>query len=276
MNKNQILGVLGVGLLAVGAFLPIVRVPVIGSVTYFRGGQGDGIFILIFAVLGAFFIYRKFYRWLLFPGAASLVLLIYGFFNLQRILGELESRANAQLARMADSSLRDTAAGMADAAVESIHLQWGWAVLLAGALLCIAAGLLKPELRTDSITEAIKRLDPSVLKKRPFARKKSSRKKAPAETMPKPNFTAPIVGDDSRACSIEGRKYLVSKNFEQALAAFSKAIDLDPTNRSAYYHRGLVYRKLGQKRLAQSDFQVAAELGHRTAQGITAAQKFFS
>jgi tetratricopeptide (TPR) repeat protein len=275
MNKIKILGMSGVGLLGVGTFLPIVDVPVAGGVTYFRGGQGDGIFILIFAVLGAFFIYRKFYRWLLFPGAAALVLLTYGFFNLQRILGTLESQVKAESAGVTDSALRDTVAGMADTAVRTIHLQWGWAILLAGALLLIAAGLLKPELRTDSITEAIKRLDPSVLKKLPFSRKQPSKKETRVEPSFPMDFTASIAGDDSRACCIEGRKYLISKNFEQALAAFSKAVDLDPTNRSAYYHRGLVYQKLGQKRLAQSDFQAAAEMGHRTARGLTVNKKFF-
>jgi tetratricopeptide (TPR) repeat protein len=274
MNKNQILGICGVALLLIGTFLPIVSVPVIGSVNYFRGGQGDGIFILIIVVLASFFIYRRLYRWLLFPGLGSLALLLYGYFHLNRIVGEIKYQMNAGLTQLADNPMKDTVAEMANAAIDSIQLQWGWGVLLLGALLLIVAGMLKPGIRTDSITEAIKLLEPSVLKKLPFSRKKL--KKEPKNTVPEPAFTAPIQSDDAREISAEGRKHLISGSLEQALAAFSKAIDNDPTNRSAYFHRGLVYQKLGQKRLARSDFQAAAELGHRTAQGIVASKKFFS
>jgi tetratricopeptide (TPR) repeat protein len=190
------------------------------------------------------------------------------------MIGEIKSETNAGLAQLADNPLKETVAGMANAAVDSIRLQWGWVVLLLGALLLIAAGLLKPGIRTDSITEAIKMLDPSVLKKLPFTRKKPPTEQS--KTLPEPAFTASIQSEDVCEICTEGRKHLVSGNLEQSLSAFSKAIDRDPTNRSAYFHRGLVYQKLGQKRLARSDFQSAAELGHRTAQGMVASKKFFS
>jgi tetratricopeptide (TPR) repeat protein len=273
MHKNQILGLCGVALLAIGTFLPIVTVPMAGSVTYFHNEHG--ILLLIFAAVAAFFVFRKRYRWLVFPGAAALVLLGYGFFNLKRTLAEVQPRFNAEWVDGSNTPLPDAAAAMVNGALEKIQFQWGWGILLAGALLLILAGLLRPQLRTDSITEAIKSLDPSVLKRLPFSRKRGPKKEIPVEAAPQPDFTAPIAGDDSRECGIEGRKYLLSNNFEQALAALSKAIDLDPTNRSAYYHRGLVYQKLGQKRLAQSDFQAAADLGHRTAQGLSASKKLF-
>jgi tetratricopeptide (TPR) repeat protein len=170
--------------------------------------------------------------------------------------------------------MKDSVAGMAKAAVDSVQLEWGWVVLLLGALLLIAAGLLKPGIRTDSITDAIKMLDPSVLKKLPFARKKPPKEQI--KMAPEPAFTASIQSEDVCEICTEGRNHLISGNLEQSLAAFSKAIDRDPTNRSAYFHRGLVYQKLGQKRLARSDFQAAAELGHRTAQGMVASKKFSS
>jgi len=42
---------------------------------------------------------------------------------------------------------------------------------------------------------------------------------------------------------------------------FSKAIEFDPANNLAYYNRGLVYDRVGDKIAAQRDFVRAKQLG---------------
>ncbi|MGB8989707.1 MAG: hypothetical protein WCC37_24130, partial [Candidatus Sulfotelmatobacter sp.] len=41
-RTKQILAILGALLLFVGVFLPIVSMPIVGSLNYFHNGQGDG------------------------------------------------------------------------------------------------------------------------------------------------------------------------------------------------------------------------------------------
>jgi len=49
MRKRQLVGLAGTILLAVGVFLPLVSMPLIGSLTYFNNGRGDGVIVLILA-----------------------------------------------------------------------------------------------------------------------------------------------------------------------------------------------------------------------------------
>ncbi len=48
---KQMLGFLGSVLLFLGVFMPIVSAPIIGSLNYLQNGRGDGVIILVFAIL---------------------------------------------------------------------------------------------------------------------------------------------------------------------------------------------------------------------------------
>ena len=41
---------LAAAIMALGAFCPIVYMPVVGSITYVMGGRGDGIFVVLSAM----------------------------------------------------------------------------------------------------------------------------------------------------------------------------------------------------------------------------------
>lgn len=56
--------------------------------------------------------------------------------------------------------------------------------------------------------------------------------------------------------------------YEQALADYSRAIELDPNLAEAYYNRGLVRLAQKQQELAISDLSKAGELGLYTAYSI--------
>ncbi len=51
------------------------------------------------------------------------------------------------------------------------------------------------------------------------------------------------------------------QDYTSALSAFSKAIELKPDFGEAYYNRGYVYFKLGNKNLGAADLSKAGELG---------------
>lgn len=50
-------------------------------------------------------------------------------------------------------------------------------------------------------------------------------------------------------------------DFTSALAAFNKAVDLKPDFGEAYYNRGYVYFRLGNRAAGTSDLSKAGELG---------------
>lgn len=80
------------------------------------------------------------------------------------------------------------------------------------------------------------------------------------------------AGDSAYAQNSEGRNLLQAENYQGALRAFSRAIELDPDYLFAYRNRAEVYRRLGRSVEAEADEevwgnppQVAAERGSARA-----------
>jgi hypothetical protein len=72
--------------------------------------------------------------WITGFGAAGV--LAFTFFNFQSELKQLKTQMQTDLK---DNPFR----GVADVAVQSIQLQWGWAVLVIGIVLLVAAAAMK-------------------------------------------------------------------------------------------------------------------------------------
>jgi hypothetical protein len=121
--------------MALGAFCPIVRFPLVGSMNYFMGGRGDGIFIVgcsaaIIALVA--FGYRR-TTGILAAGALFTMMLA-----LVRLAVEL-SKAQTALAHDAGPF-----AGLASLIANSVGLEWGWLLLIGGALAVVVLALLAP------------------------------------------------------------------------------------------------------------------------------------
>jgi hypothetical protein len=111
----------GAGILFIGAFCPIASTAFGGSVTYFNNGHGDGIVVLVLAVIGALFAFfhRTGLVWI--DGAIIAAMAAYDMNNAaQRISG------NAY-----------------------VQLSWGWAVIFVGAALFLAAPFIS---RWDAVS----------------------------------------------------------------------------------------------------------------------------
>src|ERR1043165_399933 len=50
-RTKYLLGIAGSLVLFVGVFTPIVSMPVVGNVNYFQNGEGDGVIVLILALI---------------------------------------------------------------------------------------------------------------------------------------------------------------------------------------------------------------------------------
>ena len=57
-----------------------------------------------------------------------------------------------------------------------------------------------------------------------------------------------------------GNKYLLSEDYESAISAFSKAIEIDSMNAEAYVGRGDAYKAQGDYVSAWSDYETAQEM----------------
>jgi hypothetical protein len=142
MKTKQQLGLIGSIILFVGVFTPIVSVPFMGNLNYFQNGQGDGTIILILSLISLILVLTHKYNGLWFTSLGSLAVMTFTFVNFQMKMSQAKADMHSELA---DNPFR----GLADMAMQSVQLQWGWALLIVGIALLIASAALKDESQAD-------------------------------------------------------------------------------------------------------------------------------
>jgi hypothetical protein len=131
MNR-QVVGFIGAAALGLGVFMPLVSMPIVGTINYFNNGRGDGIIVLVLALVAALLVGIKRYGWLWIVALASLGLIGYSYMNVS---------ASITLMKVQLELEKNPFAGLVN-----VQMQWGWGVLLLGViLLCVAAGMREPE-----------------------------------------------------------------------------------------------------------------------------------
>ena len=136
MKIRQLLGILGSTLLFLGVFMPIVKLPIVGDLNYFANGRGDGVLVLGLAVASLIFVLIKWYRELWITSLGTAAILAVTFYNLQSKMSQMKAQVETDLK---DNPFR----GLADLAIQSVQLQWGWAVLVIAVVLLIATAAMK-------------------------------------------------------------------------------------------------------------------------------------
>jgi hypothetical protein len=137
MPPRQLMGVIGVVMVAVGVFCPFVSFPIVGSISYFANGKGDGTIVLAAALLAGGLVLGHYYKQAGLLGAAILALIGFAVFQFQSKMGE----AKAEMTR----DLHDNPfSGLAEGMMNTVQLQWGIGLMVVGALLIIAAAVWNP------------------------------------------------------------------------------------------------------------------------------------
>jgi Type IV pilin-like G and H, putative len=135
LDLVQLMGFGGVICLLIGLFSPIVSFGAL-SVTFFQQGSYEGILLLILAVASAILLAKRNFVWLWATAANAGLLVVLSFLGRLHLIQEAKSKLATE---MAGNPFR----GLADLAMQSLQLQWGWIFLIGGAALLQVALLMR-------------------------------------------------------------------------------------------------------------------------------------
>jgi hypothetical protein len=83
--------------LLVGAFLPLITIPILGKMNYIQKGTDDGIIVLALAADSAFLTAARKYRGLLATGLATLALLAFTCVIIQAHISRVHAEMEPEL-----------------------------------------------------------------------------------------------------------------------------------------------------------------------------------
>ena len=146
MNTKLLLGVLGSSILFIGVFMPIISIPVVGGRNYFQNGRGDGAIVLLLAVLSLGLVISKRYKALWGTGLASLSVMSFSFFNVWSIMSQDSTELKSKF-------MADPFEGLAELAMQSAQLEWGWAVLMIGVVSVLTSAFFKERINQLEVKE---------------------------------------------------------------------------------------------------------------------------
>lgn len=135
-NKKQLFGVAGGLLMIVGVLMPVISIPIAGSITYFNNGQGDGAIVGIAGLLSVILASVKKFGALWITGIGGLAVTIFSFVA---VLVKLDQVRSQMLAKLEGNPF----SGLAEGLMASVQLQYGWAVLLIGCLGVVSAAAIR-------------------------------------------------------------------------------------------------------------------------------------
>lgn len=135
-DKRFLYSIAAVASIVLGLFAPIVSLPFKGSINYLAGGRGDGMIVLALAIASTYLLLKSDFRKLLYTGVASLIVIFTGFFYFQLTIGKAIRTMNSTLE---GNPFR----GLADAAMSSVGIEWGWLFLISGSVGLMVVSKLK-------------------------------------------------------------------------------------------------------------------------------------
>ena len=127
---RMLLAVTAAVILVIGTFTPMVSLPFIGGIDYFRDGYGDGYILLILAGLSAALAVTGRWKQVLVPALGSLAAILWTFLGVQDTIAQARSGAAAELTGNPHE-------GLAASVMASIQWEWGWVLLFAGSGLLV-------------------------------------------------------------------------------------------------------------------------------------------
>jgi len=147
-RMKQKLGLIGALVLFVGVFMPVLHVPIVGNINYFQNGKGDGTIILILALISSGLLIRGKFEALWYTGLSSIGVMGFTLINFQMKMSKVKAQMETDLA---DNPFRE----LADLTIDLVQFQWGWSVLVVGAVLLMASAAIKDDPRENYLLDKI-------------------------------------------------------------------------------------------------------------------------
>jgi hypothetical protein len=137
LRIRQIVAVVGGLVLVIGTAMPLIHIPIVGAISYLRhpsefGGCEGAVMILAIAALSILLALLERFRVLWLTGMVVLA-------QLGATVVEFHHRAATIVAQADATGVSDPVTMWAGAMLERAHLEWGIAVVAAGALLIVIA-----------------------------------------------------------------------------------------------------------------------------------------
>lgn len=126
-------GLLGCALAGIGVFLPMLQAPIVGQVTYFLNGHGDGVFVLIAAIVSAVASFYGVAFVAPLGGIVTLGFLAFYYTHVQSLL------AGAQASMQQNAGIFS---GLGDMLLQSVQFEYGFYVMIIGGALMIVSVLI--------------------------------------------------------------------------------------------------------------------------------------
>jgi len=118
LDIAQALGIAGIVLTILGIFSPVMTMPVVGTLNYFRNGTAEAIILIILTVFSVFFLLKKHYSWLYGSSVWALFLVSGTFLYYQSVFSDMKASVDRELS---GNPFR----GLADLAMAGTGLSWG-------------------------------------------------------------------------------------------------------------------------------------------------------
>ena len=131
MVVTWLVGGLGVLLLIGSVFVPLLDVPIMGSLNLLNFSWPLSILLIVVALASATFLGLRWHRWSFLCGLIVLFLTSYWLFQILKIQRELQSD-------IGDDELSQLFGGII---TQMFQPQWGWAVLFLGSILIVVAAI---------------------------------------------------------------------------------------------------------------------------------------
>ncbi len=163
MSTKHVMAVIGAALLFVGAFSPVVTVPILGDFSYFQMpeaavkqgyvnvGHLVGVSLVVLAGISLSLALTRKYAGLWFTGSIGAAIPIATFFVLQAGVARARSKIDTKLQLIPIRLLAQRLQHVADASLSTISIQWGCALLLVAAALLLAAASMKDTPRVATV-----------------------------------------------------------------------------------------------------------------------------
>jgi hypothetical protein len=135
----QTVALVGAVAVGVGVFLPLVRAPIVGNLSYFGNGFGEGVLLILLMGLAIVFILMARPRLVYIPGGLSAVLLVWFLLKFNAIVADLRRGIPSDdlgiFEEFADEL--DGFQQFAEALAASVGVEWGFGVLALGTLVLL-------------------------------------------------------------------------------------------------------------------------------------------